>query len=151
MSNTGAVVSGAVRRKGISRGQLLINGKWKDACDGATMNTSDPTTEEVITQVAKGSPADAEDAVNAAFHAFEEGPCPHMHLEERAKLLFRIADLMDERADDFAIRRSHGHGDALSRLPNHHYAALLRAISVLRWPLHDRDEWRLSHILRTHD
>jgi hypothetical protein len=30
MSSTGAVVSGAVRRKGISSGQLLINGKWKD-------------------------------------------------------------------------------------------------------------------------
>ena len=106
MSKTGAMVSGAVRRKAISSGQLLINGKWKDARDGATLNTSDPTTEEVITQVAKGSPADAEDAVNAAFRAFEDGPWPRMHLEERAKLLFRIADLMDERADDFAIREA---------------------------------------------
>ena len=106
MSKTGAMVSGAVRRKAISSGQLLINGMWKDARDGATLNTSDPTTEEVITQVAKGSPADAEDAVNAAFRAFEDGPWPRMHLEERAKLLFRIADLMDERADDFAIREA---------------------------------------------
>ena len=106
MSKTGAMVSGAVRRKAISSGQLLFNGMWKDARDGATLNTSDPTTEEVITQVAKGSPADAEDAVNAAFRAFEDGPWPRMHLEERAKLLFRIADLMDERADDFAIREA---------------------------------------------
>jgi aldehyde dehydrogenase (NAD+) len=94
------------KRKKIPRGQLLIAGKWCDGKDGATMPTLDPTTEEVITQVVKGSPADAEDAVNAAYLAWEEGPWGKMHLEARAKLLFKIADLMDERADDFALREA---------------------------------------------
>lgn len=96
----------APRRVAIPKGQLLINGKWRDSADGATMPTFDPTTEEKITDVAKGSPADAEDAVSAASKAFEEGPWTRMHHEERAKILFRIADLLDARAADFAIREA---------------------------------------------
>ena len=103
MSLGAAIPYATPKRKKVARGQLLINGQWRDARDGATMVTTDPTTEEVITEVAKASAVDAEDAVDAAWRAFEEGPWPKMHLEERAKLLFRIADLMDQRADDFAV------------------------------------------------
>jgi len=95
-----------VKRRTIAKGQILIGGKWRDARDGAAMTTTDPTTEEVITQVAKASPADADEAVEAASKAFEEGPWPRMHLEERSKLLFRIADFLDERAEDFALREA---------------------------------------------
>ena len=103
MSLGAAIPHATPKRKKVARGQLLINGQWRDAKDGATMATTDPTTEEIITEVAKASAVDAEDAVDAAWRAFEEGPWPKMHLEERAKLLFRIADLMDQRADDFAV------------------------------------------------
>jgi len=95
-----------VNRKKIAPGKILINEKWRDARDGATMNTIDPTTEKVITSVAKASPADADEAVAAAGAAFEEGPWPKMHLEQRAKLLFRIADILDDRPEDFAIREA---------------------------------------------
>ena len=93
-------------RRSIAFGQLLINGRWRDASDGATMTTSDPTTETVITTVAKGTAVDADAAVEAASKAFEEGPWSRMHHEERAKILFRMADLLDERADDFALREA---------------------------------------------
>jgi aldehyde dehydrogenase (NAD+) len=94
------------QRVRIPKGQLLINGKWRDARDGATMTTSDPTTEQVITTVAKAGPADAQEAIDAAYTAFEEGPWSRMHHEERAKILFRMADLLDERSDEFAIREA---------------------------------------------
>jgi len=94
------------KRKKIARGQLLIDGRWRDAQNGATMTTSDPTTEEVITEVAKASPSDAALAVDAASRAFEDGPWSRMSHHERAKIMFRIADLLDERADDFAIREA---------------------------------------------
>src|SRR5215510_13106728 len=94
------------KRIRIPKGQLLINGKWRDARDGATMNTTDPTTEEVIPPVAKAGPVDAEAAIDAAYKAFEEGHWGKMHHEERAKILFRMADLLDERAEDFAIREA---------------------------------------------
>jgi aldehyde dehydrogenase (NAD+) len=93
-------------RKSIAPGQLLIGGAWRDAADGATMTTSDPTTEAPITTVAKASAVDADAAVQAASRAFEDGPWGRMHHEERAKILLRMADLMDTRADDFAIREA---------------------------------------------
>lgn len=93
-------------RKPIAAGQLLIGGAWRDAADGATMTTFDPTTEAVITSVAKASAVDAAAAVDAAPRAFEDGPWPRMHHEDRAKIVLHMADLMDERADDFAIREA---------------------------------------------
>jgi aldehyde dehydrogenase (NAD+) len=97
---------GVPLRMAIPKGQLLINGKWRDSQSGETMPTSDPTTEQEITTVAKATPADAEAAVQAASKAFEEGPWGRMHHEERAKILFRMADLMDERAEEFALREA---------------------------------------------
>jgi aldehyde dehydrogenase (NAD+) len=92
------------KRKAIARGQLLINGHWRNSADGSTMPTFDPTTEEVITEVAKASPREVAEAVQAASQAFETGPWGRMHHEARAKILFRMADLLDERAEDFALR-----------------------------------------------
>lgn len=94
------------KRKKIPEGKLLIGGQWCDASDGATMPTFDPTTEERITDVAKASAKDAEQAIVAASKAFEEGPWSRIHQEQRAKIMFRIADLMDERADEFALREA---------------------------------------------
>ncbi|MCD0481502.1 aldehyde dehydrogenase family protein [Streptacidiphilus sp. ASG 303] len=94
------------RRMPIPPGKLLIDGRWVDAADGETMNVVDPTTEESITHVQRASAADAERAIDAARTAFEEGPWGRMGHEERARILFRMADLLDERADDFALREA---------------------------------------------
>lgn len=40
-------------RKRLPRGQLMIDGTWRNASDGATVPTVDPTTGETITEVAK--------------------------------------------------------------------------------------------------
>jgi aldehyde dehydrogenase (NAD+) len=98
--------SGRPERKAIPPGQLLIGGKWVDAEAGETMDVTDPTTEASITQVQKASAADAERAIDAAHDAFENGPWGRMSHEDRAKILFRMADLMDQRAEDFAIREA---------------------------------------------
>ena len=93
-------------RKPIAPGQLLINGQWVDSSTGETMDVIDPTTEAVTTKVQKASLEDAQRAIDAAYSAFEEGPWGRMRHEERAKILFRMADLLDERAEDFAIREA---------------------------------------------
>ena len=108
------------KRTKIPRGQLLINGNWRDGKNGETMITVDPTTEEAITEVVKGSPQDADAAVDAAYLALEEGPWSKFHLEGRAKILFKIADLMDERADDFALREAMDMG-----MPYHDFRAII--------------------------
>ncbi|MER8639907.1 aldehyde dehydrogenase family protein [Mesorhizobium sp. M1365] len=94
------------RRKAIPVGRLLIDGQWRDAVSGETSTTFDPTTDAAITDIAKADVTDTSDAVAAAQRAFEQGPWARMHHEERAKILFRIADLMDERAEDFAVREA---------------------------------------------
>jgi aldehyde dehydrogenase (NAD+) len=94
------------KRKTIPPGRLLIDGCWRDASDGATMATFDPTTEAKITDVAKATATDAGAAVEAASRAVEAGPWGEMDAEERAKILFRMADLLDARAEDFALREA---------------------------------------------
>lgn len=94
------------QRKAIAPGQLLIGGKWVDAEAGETMTVTDPTTEATITAVQKGAAVDTQKAIDAAYTAFEDGPWGRMGHEERAKVLFRIADLMDARAEDFAVREA---------------------------------------------
>lgn len=94
------------RRKAIPVGRLLIDGQWRDAVSAETSTTFDPTTEAAITNIAKAGVTDTSDAVAAARRAFEQGPWARMHHEERAKVLFRIADLLDERAEDFAVREA---------------------------------------------
>lgn len=90
-------------RKSLAPDRMLIDNAWRDAASGETTLTTDPTTEAVITTVARCAPAEADEAVDAASRASEHGPWSRMHHEERAKILFRMADLMDERADDFVI------------------------------------------------
>ena len=94
------------RRREVAAGQLLIDGVWVDAADGEQMTVSDPTTEGQVTTVQKAGAQDAQRAIDAASAAFEDGPWGRFGHEERAKILFRMADLLDERADDFAIREA---------------------------------------------
>ncbi|HWW84968.1 MAG TPA: aldehyde dehydrogenase family protein, partial [Vicinamibacterales bacterium] len=104
----------------IPRGQLLINGQWCESESGETMPNFDPTTEAETTQVAKGTPRDADAAVHAAFNALEKGPWGRWHHEERAKLLFKIADLLDARAEEFAMREAMDMG-----MPFHDFVATI--------------------------
>ena len=53
-------------RPEISRGQLLINGRWSDSESGEMMPNFDPTTEAETTRVARGTAKDADLAVRAA-------------------------------------------------------------------------------------
>lgn len=93
-------------RRRLAPGQLLINGKWREALSGSRTPSMDPTTEEVITDVANAAAADIDSAVCAARTAFDDGPWSRMHHEERAKILFRMADLLDERTEAFALREA---------------------------------------------
>lgn len=94
------------QRKKIKAGQLLIGGQWVSGISGETMEVTDPTTEAPITQVQKASVGDAERAIDVAYRAFETGPWGRMRHEDRAKILFKMADLLDERTEDFAVREA---------------------------------------------
>ena len=77
-------------------GQLFIDGKWVDASSGKTYSTVNPATGEVITQIAEGGGADVEAAVKAARRAFESGLWAEMAASDRARILWKMGDLVDK-------------------------------------------------------
>jgi aldehyde dehydrogenase (NAD+) len=78
-----------------------INGEWTAAANGATFETVDPATEEVIGLVARGTADDVEQAVTAARAAFE-GVWWQTKPKERARLLFDLARAIEAEADTLA-------------------------------------------------
>lgn len=77
--------------------QLFIDGKWKDASDGATIKTYNPATGELLSEIADATEKDVDDAVKAAKKAFETWG--KTTPAERASLLNKIADIIDENAE----------------------------------------------------
>ncbi|MFL5647026.1 MAG: aldehyde dehydrogenase family protein, partial [Chloroflexota bacterium] len=84
---------------------LFIGGRFVPATDGATFSTVNPATEETLALVAKGSPADADRAVRAARRA-QTRSWGRLPGKERAKYLFRIARILQERSREFAVLES---------------------------------------------
>jgi aldehyde dehydrogenase (NAD+) len=84
---------------------LFVDGRFRDATGGATFTTVDPSTELPLAEVAKASPKDIDRAVAAAVRAGRRswGGLPG---RERAKYLFRIARIMQERSREFAVLES---------------------------------------------
>ncbi|GAA1027219.1 aldehyde dehydrogenase family protein [Virgisporangium ochraceum] len=103
MSHENSALLPAVRSFLSAPKRLLIGGEWVDAKDGRTFATVNPSTEEVLVQVAYGSAVDVDRAVVAARTAFESpSPWSKMTPRERSHLLWRIGDLIEAHADEFA-------------------------------------------------
>jgi aldehyde dehydrogenase (NAD+) len=80
--------------------QLFIDGEWKDASDGATIKTYNPATGELLSEIADATEKDVDDAVKAAKKAFETWG--KTTPAERASLLNKIAEIIDENAEFLA-------------------------------------------------
>ncbi|HOR28211.1 MAG TPA: aldehyde dehydrogenase family protein [Candidatus Sumerlaeota bacterium] len=91
--------------------QLLINNEWVKAASGKTFETINPATGDVIAEVAEGDAADIDRAVKAARAAFERNsPWRRLAAAERGYLLNRLADLIEEHADELARLESLDNG-----------------------------------------
>jgi betaine-aldehyde dehydrogenase len=77
------------------RRQLLIDGHWCDASDGATFEVIAPASEERIATVAAASASDVDEAVRAAQRAFADGEWSRFPGAERGRLLNRVAELLE--------------------------------------------------------
>ena len=89
----------------IKPGKLFINGVWRDASGGETYTTYNPATEEAITEIAKGTVEDVNDAAIAAKNAFRT-TWKNYKGTDRAKLLNKIADLIEKYAEELAYREA---------------------------------------------
>src|SRR5260370_9413091 len=91
--------------------KLLINGRWVDSTSGKTFPTINPSTGEVITQVAESDAPDVDKAVKAARAAFEKGPWRKMSASQRGVLMNKLADLIEKHADELAQLESLDNGN----------------------------------------
>jgi len=92
----------AATKARVSPGRLLINGEWVDG--SRKFDTINPATGEVLTQIVEASADDVDRAVKAARYAFEDrtGPWRKTSASERGRLLWRLADLVEQNIDELA-------------------------------------------------
>ncbi len=88
---------------------LFINGKWVPPQSKKKFFSINPATEEVLARVSQGNQADVDKAVKAARAAYNK-VWSKTKPKERAKYLFRIARLLQERAREFAVLESLDNG-----------------------------------------
>jgi len=84
------------------RTELFIANQWRPSASGERFPVINPATEEVIAEVAVASPQDIEDAVAAARACFEGHAWRSLSARKRGALLYRAADLLEQRAEQMA-------------------------------------------------
>src|ERR1700689_1553723 len=94
--------SSSVREFLVKKPRLLINGEWVEARSGKTLAVFDPATGKEIGRVAEAGSEDVDRAVAAARAAFEAGPWQEMLPVAREALLWKLADLIEQHAGEFA-------------------------------------------------
>src|SRR3954454_5646584 len=93
--------------------KILTGGKWSDAASGKTFDTYNPATGEVLARVAEGDREDIDRAVKAARKAFD-GPWSRMTASDRGKLIWKLADLLEQHLEEFATLETLDNGKPLT-------------------------------------
>ena len=92
---------------------LFINNEWRPATAGKRFPVVNPATEEVIAEVAAGDAADVDNAVRAAKACFESAAWRDLSARKRGRLLFKAADLLEARLDEFSRLETAQNGKTL--------------------------------------
>lgn len=95
--------------------QLLIDNEWVSPASGKTFEVLNPATEEVVAQVSQAGSEDVDVAVRAARRAFAEGSdWRRMSASDRGKLMWKLADLIEQNLEEFAELESLDNGKPIS-------------------------------------
>lgn len=97
----------------LTKNQLLIGGTWRDASDGGTYADANPATGEKIADVADATRDDVEAAIAAARGAFDAGRWASMAASRRAKIVYKLAQLIGERAAELAMLEVRDNGKTI--------------------------------------
>jgi succinate-semialdehyde dehydrogenase/glutarate-semialdehyde dehydrogenase len=106
---------------------LFIGGEWRPADDGATFPVEDPSTGRTIATVASASPADAIAALDAAVATADAWAA--VPPRRRSEILRTAWELLQERADDFALLMTLEMGKPLAEA----YGEIAYGGEFLRW------------------
>ncbi|MGE5702662.1 MAG: aldehyde dehydrogenase family protein [Clostridia bacterium] len=93
--------------------KMYINGEWQNANSGATRDIINPATGEVIARAAEGGAEEAKAAIAAAKEAFESGVWSDLPGVERARILFKVADMIEANAEELARLETMDNGKTL--------------------------------------
>lgn len=121
---------------------LFINGKFVEAKSGKTFETYNPVNGEVLANVAEADEQDVDIAVKSAREAFEDGPWSKMSGAEKGKLMYALADLMEENKEILAQLDTLDNGKPFSEML---YGDVPNAISQFRYFA----GWTTKHVGQT--
>ena len=113
-------------------GQLFIDGKWREASDGGRLSRNSPAFNIQVSDFAKATIADTEEAIVAARTAFDKGNWPTMSGAQRAAVLNKIADLVMAKQRQFALQEVLESGKPISQ-----------AMDEIEWAV---DLWRYAAV-----
>jgi len=108
----------------------FINNEFVPAVSGKTFATINPATEEEIAQVAEGDAADIDLAAKAARAAFDKGPWAKMDARDRGRLMYQLADAIENEIDELAALETLDNGKPLKEARN---GDLPLVVDVLRY------------------
>jgi betaine-aldehyde dehydrogenase len=97
-------------RRSIMRHRLWTDGQWVDSQGGGLMSVENPATGQKIAEVVDASAEDVDRAVQAAKTAFYDGRWSGLVPSERSKAIWKLADLLEARAEEFARVESENTG-----------------------------------------
>jgi phenylacetaldehyde dehydrogenase len=90
--------------------RLLIDDNWVDAASGKSFSVYNPATGTVLTDVAEADAEDVNRAVAAARRAFDGGPWRKMSGSQRGRLLWKLAELIENNLEELAELESIDNG-----------------------------------------
>lgn len=110
--------------------KLYINGKFVESVSQKTFTTPNPATGEVLAEVYEADAADIDLAVKAARAAFDNGPWSKMSASQRSRLMYKLADIMEEHKDALAQLETLDNGKPITETT---YADVPLAIEHIRY------------------
>ncbi len=82
--------------------KMLIGGDWSEAESGERLDSRDPANDSVLGSVPRGGAADVDKAVKAARQAFDNGVWRNMTPDDRGRILWKVAELIESNIDELA-------------------------------------------------
>jgi betaine-aldehyde dehydrogenase len=100
-------------------GKMYIDGEWHNSSSGKTMEVVNPSTGQMIAQVASASREDVWRAIDAAKSAFARGTWSKAPPAERSTILLEIADMLENSVSQFAELESLNSGKSIKQTTNY--------------------------------
>lgn len=122
--------------------KLFIGGKWTEPSTDQVIEVRCPATGEYVGKVPLASAADVDAAVAAARAAFDNGPWPTTPPKDRAAVLAKAAQLLEERKAHFAKLLADETGQPPMTIETMHWMGTMGALNFFAGPAVDQVKWR---------